>query len=67
MQTPAFPTLQARFRSFTHRESNLSSSNGFFHNHHIGEIVRSLFFSSILWLLLAIALYGVYSLVVGTI
>jgi hypothetical protein len=29
-------------------------------------VVRSLFLSSILWMLLAIALYAVYSMVVGS-
>jgi hypothetical protein len=28
--------------------------------------VRSLFFSSIMWMVLAIALYGVYSMVAGS-
>ena len=37
----------------------------FFDLHSIAEVVRSLFFSSILWMLLAMALYGVYSLVVS--
>jgi hypothetical protein len=67
MHTPAFPSLQSRYRSFTSRGLNQTSSNGFFHTHGLSEIVRSLFFSSILWLLLAIALYGVYTMVVGTV
>jgi hypothetical protein len=46
--------------------ANPTSSNGFFHTHPVGEIVRSLFFSSILWMLLAIILYGVYTMVAGT-
>jgi hypothetical protein len=62
MQTPAFPSLESRAESFTNRSSN----RGFFHAHPIGEVVRSLFFSSILWLVLAMALYGVYSMVVGS-
>jgi hypothetical protein len=32
----------------------------------VGEVVRSLFFSSILWMLLAIVLYAVYSMVAGS-
>jgi hypothetical protein len=67
MQTPAFPSLQSRYKSFTNRGLNSTSSNGFFHNHPVGEVVRSLFFSSILWMLLAITLYAVYSMVVGSI
>jgi ABC-type sugar transport system permease subunit len=66
MQTPAFPSLQSRYKSFTNRGSNRASSNGFFETHPVGEVVRSLFFSSILWMLLAIILYAVYSLVVGS-
>ena len=62
MQSPAFPSLESRAESFTNRSSN----RGFFHAHPIGEVVRSLFFSSILWLVLAMALYGVYSMVVGS-
>jgi hypothetical protein len=66
MQTPAYPSLQTRFKNFTHSGSNQARSTGFFHTHPIGEVVRSLFFSSILWMLLAMALYGVYSMVVGS-
>jgi hypothetical protein len=66
MQTPAFPSLQSRLKNFTHSGSDRTSSTGFFHTHPVGEVVRSLFFSSILWMLLAIALYAVYSMVVGS-
>ena len=66
MQTPAFPSLQSRYKSFMGQGANLTSSNGFFHTHPVGEIVRSLFFSSILWMLLAMILYGVYTMVAGT-
>jgi hypothetical protein len=65
MQSPAFPSLQSRYKSFTNRADRISST-GFLHNHPVSEVVRSLFFSSILWMLLAIALYGVYSMVVGS-
>jgi hypothetical protein len=66
MQTPTFPSLQSRFRSLSHSGSNRARTTGFFHKHPVGEVVRSLFFSSILWMLLAITLYGVYSMVVGS-
>lgn len=59
MQTPAFP------KSFTNHGSDRSSM-GFFRTHAIGDVVRSLFFSSILWMLLAIILYAVYSMVLGS-
>jgi hypothetical protein len=66
MQSPAFPSLQSRYKSFTNRGTDHASSTGFFQNHPVGEVVRSLFFSSILWMLLAITLYAVYSMVAGS-
>jgi hypothetical protein len=66
MQTPAFPSLQSRSKSFTNSSSERNQTPGFFQSHPIGEVVRSLFFSSILWMVLAMVLYGVYSMVVGT-
>jgi hypothetical protein len=66
MQTPAFPSFQSRYKSITSRGSNQTPSNGFFQTHAVSEIVRSLFFSSILWMLLAMILYGVYTMVAGT-
>jgi hypothetical protein len=66
MQSPAFPSLQSRFKSFTHQGSDRTSSTGFFRTHAVGDVVRSFFFSSILWMLLAIILYAVYSMVVGS-
>jgi hypothetical protein len=66
MQTPAFPSLQSSDKGFTNRGSDRTSSTGFFEAHPVGEVVRSLFFSSILWMLLAVALYAVYSMVVGS-
>jgi hypothetical protein len=64
MQTPAFQSLQSRQESFTNQNSG--RTNGYFQSHPIGEVVRSLFFSSILWIVLAMVLYGVYSMVLGT-
>ncbi len=66
MQTPTFPSLQSRSKSFTTPGSDRAPSTGFFQNHPIGDVARSLFFSSILWMLLAIILYAVYSMVLGT-
>ena len=66
MQTPAFPSLQSSDKSFTNPGSDRTSSTSFFGAHPVGEVVRSLFFSSILWMLLAVALYAVYSMVVGS-
>lgn len=39
--------------------------SGFFDLHPIGAVLRSLVMSSLLWILLAFALYSVYSFVVG--
>jgi hypothetical protein len=56
MQTSAFPTL---------RDSQNTANSGYFRTHPVGEIVRSLFLSSLLWIFLAIALYTVYTMVAG--
>jgi hypothetical protein len=66
MQTPAYPSLYSRYKNITNRGSQPTASTGFFEAHPIGEVVRSIFFSSILWILLAMALYGVYTMVVGS-
>jgi len=66
MQTPAFPSLPSRAKDFINPGSDRASSTSFFGAHPVGEVVRSLFFSSILWMLLAIVLYAVYSMVVGS-
>jgi len=66
MQSPALSSLQSRDASFTNRSSDRTSLSGFFATHPVVEVVRSLFFSSILWMLLAIALYAVYTMVVGS-
>jgi hypothetical protein len=59
----AFPSLQARYKSFTEQGSDRTSPTRFFENHPIGDVLRNLFFSSILWMLLAIVLYAVYTMV----
>lgn len=38
---------------------------GFFEVHPLGEIVRGLLFSSVLWGLLAVGVYTVYAVVIG--
>jgi hypothetical protein len=67
MQSPAFPSFQSKFKSLNHSAFTENRPNGFFQNHSVGEVVRSLFFSSVLWMVLAVALYGVYSMVVGNV
>jgi hypothetical protein len=54
MQTPTFPAQQSR-----------SAANSFFATHPIGEIARSFFVSSIGWVLMAVVVYAVYSMVLG--
>jgi hypothetical protein len=44
---------------------NRSSTVDFFLAHPILPVLRSVFFSSILWIFLAFALYGIYTLIVG--
>jgi hypothetical protein len=66
MQTPALTSLQSRDASFNRSSDRTSSLLGFFTTHPVAEVARSLFFSSILWMLLAIALYAVYTMVVGS-
>ncbi len=40
--------------------------SSFFDAHPVGEIVRGIFFSSVLWGLLAVGVYTVYAMVLGT-
>jgi hypothetical protein len=39
---------------------------GFFDAHPLGEIIRGVVFSSVLWGLLAVGVYTVYAMVLGT-
>lgn len=63
MQSPAFASLQSRYKSFNEQRSDRTSPTRFFENHPVGDVLRSLFFSSILWMLLAIVIYAVYTMV----
>ncbi len=62
MQTPAFPTFQSRYKNFADR----SDAMGFFRTHAVGEVLRSVFLTSLLWLLLAGTVYTVYSMIAGS-
>ncbi len=62
MRTPAFPALQSRYDHFADR----SHAIGFFRTHAVGEVIRSVFLSSLLWLLLAGTVYTVYSMIAGS-
>jgi hypothetical protein len=64
MQTPTFPAIQSK--SFSEQESDQISASGLFDFGSVAEVVRSLFFSSILWMILAVVLYGVYTMVLGS-
>jgi len=65
MYSPSFPSFQEKYKGFNNPGPGNTTPTGYFSTHPIGEIVRSLFFSSVLWMLLAMVLYGVYSLVAG--
>jgi hypothetical protein len=64
MQTPAVPSLHSRFKNLADRGSHQSSAPGFFETHAVGDVVRSLFLSSLLWAVLIFAVYEVYSMIV---
>jgi len=49
-----------------YRDPSAHSRASFFQVHAVGEILRGLVFSSVLWMLLAVAIYGVYRLVLGS-
>jgi hypothetical protein len=54
MNLPTLPLLQNRYRS--------SAAKGYLSVHPLGQVVRSLFASSLLWIFIATAVYFVYSL-----
>ena len=62
MQTPTFPGLQSRLKNLG---SHRSFAPSFFATHAVGDVIRSLFVSSLLWAALAAGVYMVYSMVLG--
>jgi hypothetical protein len=66
MQTPSFPLIQSRYKSIIHRSARQSTGEGYFDTHQVGAIFRGLFLSSILWALIAITIYTVYTMIVGS-
>jgi hypothetical protein len=56
------PTLHSTYES-TATTQRRSSTAEFFLTHPILPVLRSVFLSSILWISLALALYGVYTLI----
>jgi hypothetical protein len=65
MQTSTLMPLQDRSNVPAH-STQPNGVSSFFEVHPIGEIIRGLFFSSILWVLLAIVVYMVYSMVLSS-
>ena len=65
MQTPSYSDIHARYTSLTHRTARQENADGFLDTHHIVDIARSLFLSSILWVVIAVIVYTVYSMVAG--
>jgi len=47
-------------------QTHHNGAASFFDAHPVAEIIRGLFLSSVLWFLLAIAVYFVYSMVLGS-
>jgi hypothetical protein len=65
MQTPTYADIHNRYRSLTNRTARQANADGFLETHHVIDIARSLFLSSLLWMALAIIVYTVYSMVAG--
>lgn len=62
MQAPTLHSSYDNSAAVAHR----SAAAEFFLTHPILPVLRSLFLSSLLWISLALALYGVYTLVLNT-
>jgi len=62
MSTPM--SMRAR-SSASAPQTGTDGAPSFFQAHPIGEIIRGLFLSSVLWVLIAIGVYMVYSMVLG--
>lgn len=65
MQTSTFLSWRNRSRGNHEGLSYLPHEEGFIERHHVGEIVQGLVMSSVMWCLLAVGIYAVYSLVLG--
>jgi len=66
MQNPSFPLLQFRSKELSTPSPRQSLQSGFFDLHPLADIVRSVFFSSLLWAFLAFAVYTVYTMIAST-
>ncbi|WP_260703835.1 hypothetical protein [Edaphobacter flagellatus] len=65
MQTSMLVSWRSRSRESKPEYSWTPRTVSFFDKHPVGEIVRGLVFSSVLWGLLAVGVYAVYSMVLG--
>jgi hypothetical protein len=65
MQTPSYSDIHVRYTNLTNRTARQENADGFLDTHHVVDIARSLFLSSILWVVIAIIVYTVYSMVAG--
>jgi hypothetical protein len=59
----AFSDFQSRFNNVESRFRPGSVAPGFFRSHGVAEILRSLAISSVMWIMLAGAVYTVYSMI----
>jgi hypothetical protein len=67
MQTPPFfPTFSLRERRQVQPNPFKQDDPSFFDTHPLSEILRSVFFSTVLWGGLAFTVYTVYTMVLGT-
>jgi hypothetical protein len=64
MQASALLALQEKYRHFRSATPSENPS-GFFDTHAVGPILRSFFFTSLLWVFLALTIYTVYSFIVS--
>ena len=65
MQTPSYSDIHVRYTNLTNRTARQENADGFLDTHHVVDIARSLFLSSILWVVITIIVYTVYSMVAG--
>ena len=65
MQTSTFLSWRNRSRENHEDLSCFPHKEGFLQRHDVGEIVQGLVMSSVMWCLLAVGIYAVYSLVLG--
>jgi hypothetical protein len=67
MQTSSYADIHNRYRNLTNRTARQDNhAEGFLDTHHIGDIARSLFLSSLMWMALAVVVYTVYSMIAGS-